>query len=174
MIQMQPPVAKIIIIPDLPTLQQGYSLQSHSETLLDTPVSLKNRANIDSQKDYRPRSPLTRSQNRPETSVLLPPAVQEVHPSLGTTFKQRQQLQLAMHSQDIQDILGMEIVDIHTHFKQFRITLKTEFKYLKQATAKNNHNLYTNLTLQQAYTSTLGVHIKNIYVVPWHDRLVTR
>ena len=38
-----------------------------------------------------------------------------------------------------------------------------DFNYLKQATTKNNHNLYTNLTLQQVYTSTLEAHIKNIY-----------
>ena len=56
-----------------------------------------------------------------------------------------------------------KIVDIYTHFEQFKTTLQTDFNYLKQATAKNNHNLYTNLTLQQAYTSTLGAHVKNIY-----------
>ena len=55
-----------------------------------------------------------------------------------------------------------EVTDIHTHFKQFKVTLQTEFKYLKQATTINDHNLYTNLTLQQAYTSTLRAHIKNI------------
>ena len=55
------------------------------------------------------------------------------------------------------------MADIHTHFEQLKSTLQTDFKYLKQATAKNNHSLYTSLTLQQAYTSTLGSHIKNIY-----------
>ena len=56
-----------------------------------------------------------------------------------------------------------QIADIHTHFDQLKSTLETDFKYLKEATAKNNHSLYTNLTLQQVYTSTLGSHIKNIY-----------
>ena len=40
----------------------------------------------------------------------MPAAVQEVLPSLGTTPDQRQQLQSAMHPQDIQDILGMEML----------------------------------------------------------------
>ena len=56
-----------------------------------------------------------------------------------------------------------QIADIHTHFEQFKTTLQMDFNYLKQATTKNNHNLYTNLTLQQAYTSTLGAHVKNIH-----------
>ena len=56
-----------------------------------------------------------------------------------------------------------EILDIHTHFEHFKTILQMEFNYLKQATAKNNHNLYTNLTLQQAYTSMLRAHVKNIY-----------
>ena len=53
-----------------------------------------------------------------------------------------------------------EIADIHMHFEHFKDNLETEFKYLKKATA---HNLFTNLTLQQAYTSTQGAHVKNIY-----------
>ena len=40
-----------------------------------------------------------------------------------------------------------EVANIHTHFEQFKASLQTEFKYLKQVTVKNNHNLYTNLTL---------------------------
>ena len=54
-----------------------------------------------------------------------------------------------------------EIADIHTHFEQFKETLETEFKYFKKATTQNTHNLFTNLTLQQAYTSTLRAHVKN-------------
>ena len=57
----------------------------------------------------------------------------------------------------------VQIADIHTHFDHSKSTIHTDFNYLKEATAKNNHNLYTNLTLQQAYTSTLRSHIKNIY-----------
>ena len=57
-----------------------------------------------------------------------------------------------------------EVTDIHTHFEQFKASLHTKFKYLKQVIAKNTHNLYTNLTLQQAYTSTLGAHVKKIYI----------
>ena len=30
-------------------------------------------------------------------------------------------------------------------------------------TSQNTDNLFTNLTLQQSYTTTLGTHIKNIY-----------
>ena len=40
--QTPPPADEIIIVPDLPTLQQVYSLQPHSVDLLDTPVSLEN------------------------------------------------------------------------------------------------------------------------------------
>ena len=42
--------------------------------------------------------------------MALPTVVQEVHPSLGTPSEQRQQLQSAIHPQDIQDILGMQTV----------------------------------------------------------------
>ena len=56
-----------------------------------------------------------------------------------------------------------KIADTHTHYEQLKTTLQTDFNFLKQATAKNNHNLIMNLTLQQAYTSTLGAHIKNTY-----------
>ena len=51
--------------------------------------------------------------------------------------------------------------------------LQTDYNLLKQATAKNNHNLYTNLTLQQAYMSTLGAHIKNIYtkIGKWQSQI---
>ena len=77
---------------------------------LGTLVSQKNQANTGPQKDYRPRSPSTNSQNKPEASASVPAAVQEVQPSLGTTPDQRQQLQMAMHPQDIQDILGTEML----------------------------------------------------------------
>ena len=40
--QTQPPINQIILIPDLPTIQQEYSLQPHSTNLLDIPVSQKN------------------------------------------------------------------------------------------------------------------------------------
>ena len=56
-----------------------------------------------------------------------------------------------------------QIADIHLHFEQLKSTLQTDFKHLKEATSRNTQNLHTNLTLQQAYTSTLGSHIKNIY-----------
>ena len=45
-----------------------------------------------------------------------------------------------------------KIADIHVHFEQLKTTLQMDFNYYKQATVKNNYNLYTNLTLQQAYT----------------------
>ena len=40
-----------------------------------------------------------------------------------------------------------QIADIHTHFDHLKSTIQTDFNYLKEATAKHNHNLYTNLTL---------------------------
>ena len=56
-----------------------------------------------------------------------------------------------------------QIADIHLHFEQLKSTLQTDFKHLKEATSRNTQNLHTNLSLQQAYTTTLGSHIKNIY-----------
>ena len=55
--QTLPPADEIIIVPDLPILQQGYSLQPYSVDLLDIPVSSENQANIDPWKDYRPECP---------------------------------------------------------------------------------------------------------------------
>ena len=80
--------------PDLPTIQQKYSLQPHTADSSGILVSQKNWTNTDPQNDYRPRSPSTNSQNKPESSASLPAAVQEVQPLLGTTLDQRQQLQL--------------------------------------------------------------------------------
>ena len=40
--QMQMPIDQIILVPDLPTIQQEYSLQPHMTDPLDIPVSQKN------------------------------------------------------------------------------------------------------------------------------------
>ena len=56
-----------------------------------------------------------------------------------------------------------QIADIHSHFEQFKSVLQTDFKHLTEATFRNTQNLQTNISLQQAYTSTLGSHITTIY-----------
>ena len=105
--QTSPPVDEIIIVPHLPILQK-YSLQLHNQDPFDIPVSPENHANEDPWKDYRPKSPSTSSHIKLETPTTAPVTVQEVHPTLGTTTEQRQQLQTATHPLDIQDILGTE------------------------------------------------------------------
>ena len=125
--QVQPPIDQFIIVPDLPTIQQEYSLQSPTTHSSRIPVPQKNRAHTDPQKDYRPRSPATVSQNNPEVPTPLWATIQEVQPLLGTTQDQIQQLQSTMQPQDIEDILGTEVLQgyVETPLKLWTVYLST-------------------------------------------------
>ena len=56
-----------------------------------------------------------------------------------------------------------DLEDLHLHFDDFKTSLETEFKHLKEATSHNMQNIQTSLSVQQTYSSTLCSHIKNIY-----------
>ena len=56
-----------------------------------------------------------------------------------------------------------DLEDLHFHFDDFKTSLKTEFKHLKEATSHNVQNLQTSISVQQTYSSTLCSHINNIY-----------
>ena len=56
-----------------------------------------------------------------------------------------------------------EIADLHLHLDSFKSTIKTNFKYLKEATSHNVDNIQTLLGIQQTYSTTLCSHVNNIY-----------
>ena len=56
-----------------------------------------------------------------------------------------------------------DLEDLHLHFDDFKTSLETEFKHLKEATSHNMQNIQTSLSIQQTYSSTLCSHINNIY-----------
>ena len=56
-----------------------------------------------------------------------------------------------------------DLEDLHLHFDDFKTSLKTEFKLLKEATSRNVQNLQTSISVQQTYSSTLCSHVNNIY-----------
>ena len=58
-----------------------------------------------------------------------------------------------------QNILD-DLQDLHLHFNDFKTSLETDFKYLKEATSQN---IQTSLNLQQMYSSSLCLHVNNIY-----------
>ena len=45
--------------------------------------------------------------------------------------------------------------DLHFHFDDFKTSLKTEFKHIKEATSLNVQNLQMSISVQQTYSSTL-------------------
>ena len=51
----------------------------------------------------------------------------------------------------------------HLHFDDFKTSLETDFKHLKEVTSHNIQNIQTSLNLQQTYSSSLYSHINNIY-----------
>ena len=53
--------------------------------------------------------------------------------------------------------------DLHFHFDDFKTSLGTDFKHLKEVTSCNIHNIQISLNLQQTYSSSLCSHINNIY-----------
>ena len=56
-----------------------------------------------------------------------------------------------------------DIHDLHLHIDDFKINIKKEFKFLKEATRKNAENSQTLLNLQQTYSAALCSHVNNIY-----------
>ena len=56
-----------------------------------------------------------------------------------------------------------DLEDLHLHFDDFKTSLETDFKHLKEATSHNIQNIQTSLNLQQTYSSSLCSHINNIY-----------
>ena len=56
-----------------------------------------------------------------------------------------------------------DVEDLHFHFDSFKSIIKTDFKYLKEATSCNVQNIQTSLGMQQTYSSTLCSHVNNIY-----------
>ena len=53
--------------------------------------------------------------------------------------------------------------DLHFHFDDFKTSLEKNFKYLKEATSRNIQNIQTSLNLQKTYSSSLCLHVNNIY-----------
>ena len=53
--------------------------------------------------------------------------------------------------------------DLHLYFDDFKTSLETDFKHLKEATSQNIQNIQTPLNLQQTYSSSLCSHVNNIY-----------
>ena len=53
--------------------------------------------------------------------------------------------------------------DLHLHFDDFKTSLETDFNHLKEATSRNIQNIQTLLNLQWMYSSSLCLHVNNIY-----------
>ena len=53
-----------------------------------------------------------------------------------------------------------DLQDLHLHFDDFKTSLETDFKHLKEATSQN---IQMSLNLQQTYSSSLCSHVNNIY-----------
>ena len=56
-----------------------------------------------------------------------------------------------------------DLQDLHFHFDDFKNSLEKDFNFLKEATSGNVENFQTSLSLQQMYSSSLCLHVNNIY-----------
>ena len=56
-----------------------------------------------------------------------------------------------------------DIEDLHLHFDDFKTSLETDFRHLKEATSHNIQNIQTSFSVQQMYSSSLCSHVNNIY-----------
>ena len=56
-----------------------------------------------------------------------------------------------------------DIQDLHLHIDNFKNGIEKEFAFLKEATHKNIENFQSSLSLQQAYSASLCLHVNNIY-----------
>ena len=55
------------------------------------------------------------------------------------------------------------IQDLHFHIDDFKNGIEKEFAFLKEATHKNVENFQSSLSLQQTYSTSLCLHVNNIY-----------
>ena len=53
--------------------------------------------------------------------------------------------------------------DLHLHFDDFKNSIEKDFKFLKEATSRNVEIFQTSLNLQQTYSTSLCLHVNNIY-----------
>ena len=56
-----------------------------------------------------------------------------------------------------------DLEDLHFHFDDFKTSLETDFNHLKEVTSHNIQNIQMSLNLQQTYSSSLCLHVNNIY-----------
>ena len=56
-----------------------------------------------------------------------------------------------------------DLQDLHFHFDDFKNSMEKDFKFLKEATSRNIRNFQTSLHLQQTYSSSLCLHVNNVY-----------
>ena len=56
-----------------------------------------------------------------------------------------------------------DLQDLHFHFDDFKNSIEKDFEFLKEATSRNIENFQTSLNLQQMYSSSLCLHVNNIY-----------
>ena len=56
-----------------------------------------------------------------------------------------------------------DLQDLHFHFDDFKNSIEKDFKFLREATSRNVENFQTPLNLQQTYSSSLCLHVNNIY-----------
>ena len=56
-----------------------------------------------------------------------------------------------------------DLQDLHFHFDDFKNSREKDLKFLKEATSRNVENFQTSLNLQQTYSSSLCLHVNNIY-----------
>ena len=56
-----------------------------------------------------------------------------------------------------------DLQDLHFHFDDFKNSIEKDFKFLKEATLRNVKNFQTSLNLQQKYSSSLCLHVSNMY-----------
>ena len=56
-----------------------------------------------------------------------------------------------------------DIQDLHFHIDDFTNGIEKEFTFLKEATHKNVENFQSSLSLKQMYSTSLCLHVNNIY-----------
>ena len=53
--------------------------------------------------------------------------------------------------------------DLHLHFDDLKNSIEKNFKFLKEATSRNIENFQTSLNLQRTHSSSLCLHVNNMY-----------
>ena len=59
--------------------------------------------------------------------------------------------------------ISEDLQDLHFHFDNFKNSLEKDINFLKEATSRNIENFQISLNLQQMYSSSLCLHVNNIY-----------